>query len=577
MKKRSYIFLLIGAVATVVTCARMISVGEPKSALLGLTRAADQAYLSGQAYMGGSILYSPENPARGHLDKGAVIAVRLSTVQTKRLNDELVFTDNGETEIFGTLTVQTVNMERIDFSAAVFNTEYEKTERSYTLHMGESVDLNGDGVNDITYHLPQQKHAGFEQAAYLTFLSSKEDLTTAMFAVLPEQYGDAGYPSGIIGINPDGKFVYAKYEPNLHSRAVVYGFAAGDFVLDNSNGTYAKAASSLNTGTARFVNDEDLTISEPVDITDVLPLASWTAGPVNRNGMPVTAESYEDYLTKKDEIYKRFNSYKRLIEIPVKEVLDDINAYQHIKLDASVGLNGRFTVTWSHLESDLMAGVYFAGEADLHIDKDVKSQLVKIGPYEFFKEGYTFAIGPIPVKVSCPASFEMPVDFNLKGNPSASFRIAIAGLYGGGVDTGIYVHWDKAFRKGFIDPFAKAYPLTEGVVYADARNVKAENAQEVLELTLTAKPSVAATPRVDVASTVWTGFEGAYRLPAEIGMSLKEDGRLGGWVQFSHEGELNWCAGISLGGFKKDFKPTIVKIGPKEIKKWDLSIKSVFQ
>ena len=573
MKKSLYILLLIGAIAVAATCARMTSVLEPESSIAGLTQTVDRSYLSGQAYMGGSVLYNADNPARGHLDKNAVVALRLSTVQKKILtNNDSVFTDNGESEIFGALTVQAVGIDHIRFSAALFDAGNAKRERTYTLKEGETADLNGDGTADVIYHIPQQKHTGFESAAYLTFLSSKEDLTTSMFAVLPEQYDSAAYPAGIIGINPDGKFVYAKYEPNLQARSAVYGLAADDFVLDNGSGTYVKVDSVRNGGAVRAVNGEDAVLSEPVDITDVLPLASWTAGPMNRNGMPVVAERYEDYLTKKDEIYKLFSSYKRLIEIPVKEVLDDINAYQKIKLDASVGLHGRFTVTWSHLESDLMAGVYFAGEVDLHVDKDIQTQLVKIGPYKFFEEGYTFAIGPVPVKVSCPAVFEMPVDLDLKGNPSASFRIAVAGLYGGGVDTGVYVHWDKAFRKGFIDPFAKAYPLTEGVVYADALNVKAEKAQEVAALTLTAKPSLSATPRIDMAGTVWTGFEGMYTLPAKIGLSVKEDGKLSGWVQFSHEGTLNWCAGITLGGFKKDFKPTIVKIGPKEIKRWDLSI-----
>lgn len=576
--KLLYFFLLIGAVAAVATCTRMTSIGEPTSAITGLTRSVDHAYLSGQAYMGGSVLYYPENPVRGHLEKGAVVAVRLSAVQKKPLNgNELTFTDDGAAEVFGALTVQAIDAARIQFSFALFNADHTKTERTYTLAVGESADLNGDGANDVQYRVPEQKHAGFESAVYLTFLSSQEALTTSMFAVLPDQYSGAGYPSGIIGINPDGKFLYAKYESDLQTRSVVYGLESDDFVLDNSNGSYVKAVSGRNSGTARAISDDELETSTPLDITDVLPLASWTAGPRNRNGMPVAAETYEDYLAKKDEIYKLFSSYRRLIEIPVQQVLDDINAYQQIKLDASVGLNGRFVVTWSQLESDLMSGVYFAGEVDVRVDKDVKSQLVKVGPYEFFKEGYTFAIGPIPVKVSCPASFEMPIDLKLTGNPDASFKIAVAGLYGGGVDAGVSVHWDKAFRKGFMEPFAKAYPLTEGVVYVGARKVAPGEARDALSLMLAATPAIAAMPRIDIGSTVWTGFEGAYRLPAEVGIALKEDGQLNGTVRFSHEGSLSWFAGITLGGFKKEFKPTLVKIGPKEIKTWTIPLNGIFQ
>ena len=128
-----------------------------------------------------------------------------------------------------------------------------------------------------------------------------------------------------------------------------------------------------------------------------------------------------------------------------------------------------------------------------------------------------------------------------------------------------------------MEPFAKAYPLTEGVVYVGARKVAPGEARDALSLMLAATPAIAAMPRIDIGSTVWTGFEGAYRLPAEVGIALKEDGQLNGTVRFSHEGSLSWFAGITLGGFKKEFKPTLVKIGPKEIKTWTIPLNGIFQ
>ena len=96
-KKLLYLFLLIGAITAIATCARMTAVGQQNNSITGLTRAVDHAYLGSQAYMGGSVLYNPKSPARGHIDKGAVIALRLSNVQKQAINSsETVFTDDGK-------------------------------------------------------------------------------------------------------------------------------------------------------------------------------------------------------------------------------------------------------------------------------------------------------------------------------------------------------------------------------------------------------------------------------------------------------------------------------------------------
>ncbi|MCX7655093.1 MAG: hypothetical protein N2Z76_01010 [Treponemataceae bacterium] len=69
------------------------------------------------------------------------------------------------------------------------------------------VDINGDSKPDLKYMPPIQKRPGMENAVYLTFLSSQEEGYTTMFAVLPEQYSRGVYPSGVIGVNPSGKFI----------------------------------------------------------------------------------------------------------------------------------------------------------------------------------------------------------------------------------------------------------------------------------------------------------------------------------------------------------------------------------
>jgi hypothetical protein len=103
-----------------------------------------------------------------------------------------------------------------------------------------------------------KKHAGFENAVYLNFLSSQETLNTAMFAVLQEQYSRGVYPGGIIGINPAGQFIYSKYESGSGNRAVLSGIQKGDIVLDSVTGKYQKITRSAPQNGARAISESEL-------------------------------------------------------------------------------------------------------------------------------------------------------------------------------------------------------------------------------------------------------------------------------------------------------------------------------
>ena len=80
-------------------------------------------------------------------------------------------------------------------------------------------------------------------------------LNTTMFAVLPEQYSRGVYPSGILGVNPNGKFIVNKYEVNTTNRAAVLGIMYGDYVMDSAQGTYQRVISSTTYRKARAIDE----------------------------------------------------------------------------------------------------------------------------------------------------------------------------------------------------------------------------------------------------------------------------------------------------------------------------------
>jgi hypothetical protein len=210
--------------------------------------------------MGGSVFYNPDQPSGGQLVKGAHLAIRLGRVDRQDIDKEQsIFTDKPDDAQYGYITVNTVNENAISFTYTYYS--LDGTQSFSLQHMivqNEKADINGDGFPDVTYERPVRKRPGMEKALYLTFLSSQEDLNTSMFAVLPEQYSRGVYPSGIIGINIDGKFLVNKYENNTTVRSAIRGIVNGDFVLDTVEGNYKRVINTKPSRSVRSISDSEL-------------------------------------------------------------------------------------------------------------------------------------------------------------------------------------------------------------------------------------------------------------------------------------------------------------------------------
>jgi hypothetical protein len=216
--------------------------------------------ISRQGFMGGSVLYNPDEPSSGQLATGVHVAVRLGKVEQDATNPSYsLFTDKTELARYGYLTVNSVDKNVITFGYTQYAADGVAQQNStHTLGLNETADINGDGLDDVAYVKPKHKRSGIEEAVYLTFLSSQETLNTTMFAVLPEQYSRSVYPSGIIGINPDGRFIVSKYEGTTTNRAAVKGVERGDFVLDTIAGKYQRLVNVSASHNARAISDSDV-------------------------------------------------------------------------------------------------------------------------------------------------------------------------------------------------------------------------------------------------------------------------------------------------------------------------------
>ena len=554
--KRKYLFSLVAAVASIfmiASCSNSFSTisDGADGGIKSIPRALDEAYLGEQGYMGGAVLYNPSNPNKGHLAKDAVVAFRLGKVEEKIIDGKSVFVDIESKEALGYITVKDINKEKISFAYVIKDVKAGEC----TLKVGESADLDGDGINDVAYVLPETERPAFKGAVYLKFLSSRETKNTTMFAVLKEQYAGETYPSGLIGINETGNFLYTKYTDNAASaRAAITGAAADDFVLDIEKGCYVRldAAPASN----RAVSDDDLKKSHEVALNEAVELAQFKAkqdkAAVRRalaKEVVKIARSNKEFLENKDRIIKEFSEYTNLIKLkPVEDYVEKLNEYSNVKIDAQMGLYGKFVLTWDHIECDLMSGAYLDGRFDLTLKRAFEENLAK---YEKELEYKTqFNIGPVPIKLECPIKLSVPLKAKISVD-SADMVAKFTGLYGAGVDIDTYIHWNKIFTKDVINLTVDPYAVSDGVFFLGVENDDLEAASKKgLELSLTVEPEVCVKPNINIVA-VEAGLVCNYKMIAGLSADAYANFNLTGKAFLKHEGKVDLTGGFKLGPLEK--------------------------
>jgi hypothetical protein len=258
LKKLRLMLLVAALAAALFSCAFPFQTTEDVE-LADISGRLSYREISWQGFMGGSVLYNPDQPSSGHLVEGAHVAVRLGKVDRQDIDaEQSVFTDNPDAARYGYISVNALDKEYISFTYTHYFLDGNQSSSShFTVQLNERTDINGDGLADVTYTMPARKRPGMENAVYLTFLSSQEDLNTSMFAVLPDQYSRSVYPSGVIGINPDERFIVSMYEGDTSNRSVVLGIIKGDYVLDRTSGYREVVKPSMNKN-SREISDSEI-------------------------------------------------------------------------------------------------------------------------------------------------------------------------------------------------------------------------------------------------------------------------------------------------------------------------------
>jgi hypothetical protein len=213
--------------------------------------------LKNYGYIGGCLLYNGDNPLLGELQTGKSVAFRLGRMSSNSIdNIQKIFTDIPAKAEYGYLTISSIDKNNITISYKIYDFNGNAVRSgSKSLNVGDSADLDGDSIPDIVYQKPAKSRTGLNSSVYLRFICSGDSLTTAMYSIIKDQYANGEYPSGIIGINPDEKFIISKYDSSGSSKSITNGVLKGDYVYDSTTGAFSKTIANIS---SRAINDSDI-------------------------------------------------------------------------------------------------------------------------------------------------------------------------------------------------------------------------------------------------------------------------------------------------------------------------------
>ncbi len=239
-----------------------------------------------RSFIGGSLIYNPTG-FNNQLESGTKIGVRLGTLQgieqpvTKisgidyssphqeveiNLNEDdslssisidgaslksdyqMIYEDLPEKAVYGYISVNSVSQEQISFTFTSYSLDGSRfSESSYVISKGETCDINGDYIADISYDTPPIMRSGYSDALWLTFLCNESTCKTTMFYTFTEKEKEAGYRAatnsdssednsslpkeGFYGINSDGRFIFIKHQGNSTATEQDFKAVFGDFVV----------------------------------------------------------------------------------------------------------------------------------------------------------------------------------------------------------------------------------------------------------------------------------------------------------------------------------------------------------
>ncbi len=290
--------LLILATVALSNCSNSSSSSsDAVVAMILFNKYYSRSVLSRKAYIGGSLIYNPDNSSLSQLAYGIKVAVRTSRLRKENVSLKLVSSENisvdangtasglgssesfGDyiyeedgSEVFGYITITSLTKDAVSFIYSYYPSENSAlSSQACSLKLGESKKL-GSSNSEIKYEKPHLARKGFENASWLTFVNSEDSLTACMFSAMPEVNGK---PLGsIYGVNTSDDFIYivgdrsdsdSDFLTSMPSQSDMVSY--GDYVIDQNDSKIYAVAGDPSSGYQSVLKDIDSHSDDHADYT----------------------------------------------------------------------------------------------------------------------------------------------------------------------------------------------------------------------------------------------------------------------------------------------------------------------
>jgi hypothetical protein len=315
-------------------------------------------------YIGGSLMYDGSNLNLSHLLIGTrvpVLFVKYEMVAVPSEDSPETTTDMELNKIaeltrYGVLSVTDVDAQHIDFSITAYGdsgNDLGKTD--YQLQLGESLDVTLDGVADLAYQSVIGQRVVRGETAFLTFLTSENDLTSSLYSYAPDLIQTLNRAGGNVGFNNNGNGIWRS---DLMGNATRSSQGADSLQLTNrellsarnlQTGDYLVDVSGENGGTYLAVTNVDYssgvmnlsrvaTREDGLDdiSTKVMQFFCWRL-PDNPTPEPAPempemstpyrgGADYDDYINTRNYCYNEYNSLEKKWTVVDKSFTKSITA-----------------------------------------------------------------------------------------------------------------------------------------------------------------------------------------------------------------------------------------------------------
>ncbi|MBN2546364.1 MAG: hypothetical protein JXB50_11245 [Spirochaetes bacterium] len=466
--------------------------------------------LKASPYLGGGLIYSEQNKSVSHLSKGLQIPVRLGEMESI-YDDELgdyILQDISENAKYGLIIIDEIGNENIDIYYKIYNF-FGKVimKKNYSLGINEVLDIDRDGDDDLSYIALNQDRAGFENSMQLKFICSEEKLSTTMFCLLPDSFDSKKYPSGIMGVNPNGKFLIKN--DDVPSKSVTRSgdsdiflisknepriITDGDFVFNSSTGKAAEVSSVVDYGNSlRAVADYSADDYTVMAVPFLYFKFEGTLDEVEKMYKTPVIKANDEFTEGLQKIYDMLNQYHKYKILDWEEQNYDFDVCKLTIKDFKAYIGIKFELSISLKKVGAKASVALMAEGGLRVEGNIGNQVYNLLNMNLFNLDTGFWIGPVYISIGVPV--DMRVDLELYTDSNFALDVDVYAMYGAGASTGVKLKWCWIVPCG-IKPYFNTNIINEF-------NMRVNEISIPTEASVRLKPTLIAEARVGLYGIVY--------------------------------------------------------------------------